>query len=217
MKNKLNISIILIIVSVIQLFGSEFRTVKGKVVDDKNEVLIGARIEEYKNGLNYVHSDVNGEFEIVIPKIEGIVLRVTYGCNEFYDVLYEIKEEDKYLRIEGYTKKANRRTKKIKRKLKKKKNENDSFFMYFKEGLNTNSSGIRSQIVKLGLLLLDWNHLKITAYQESVDNGNKLLDFAEKELLKINASLIIEREIRINKEDNFDKKIVKVKFNKDGR
>lgn len=125
MKNKFIISAILIIISTAQLFGSDFRTVKGKVVDNKDEVFIGATIEEYGNGLNYVNSDVNGEFEIIIPKTEIVVLRVAYGCSAFYDVLYEIETEDNYVRIEAYTKKADKKTKKIRRKLKKQKEENN--------------------------------------------------------------------------------------------
>jgi hypothetical protein len=113
MKNKFIISTIIIIISTIQLFGNGFRIVKGKVVDNKDEVFIGAQIEEYKNGLNYVNSDINGEFEIVIPQKETVILRITYGCSAFYDVLYEVKAEDTYVRIEAYTKKADKKTKKI--------------------------------------------------------------------------------------------------------
>ena len=215
MKIKFIISTILIIVSTIQLFGNEFRIVKGKVVDNKDEVFIGAKIEEYKNGLNYVNSDINGEFEIVIPKKESVILKVTYGCSAFYDVLYKVKAEDKYVRIEAYTKQADKKTKKIRRKLKRQKEENYSFYIQFNEGLSTKSSEIRSQIIKFGLLFPDWNDLKITAYQDSEESANKLLDFAEKELLKINTSLKMEREVQINREENLDKKIVKVELKKE--
>jgi hypothetical protein len=215
MKNKFIISTIIIIISTIQLFGNGFRIVKGKVVDNKDEVFIGAQIEEYKNGLNYVNSDINGEFEIVIPQKETVILRITYGCSAFYDVLYEVKAEDTYVRIEAYTKKADKKTKKIRRKIKKQKEENYSFFIRFDEGLNTKSSDIRSQIIKFGLLFPDWNTLKITAYQESEESGNELLDFAEKELLKINTLLKMEREVQINRGENLDKKIVKVEFKKE--
>lgn len=217
MKNKNIIATIIIIISTIQLFGNEYRIVKGKVADNTEEVLIGAQIEEYKNGLNYVISDINGEFEIVIPKKESIVLRVTYGCSTFYDVLYEVKAEDKYVRIETYTKKADKKTKKIRRKLKNQKVENYSFFIRFDKGLNTQSSKIKSQIIKFGLLFPDWNNLKIIAYQESEEIGNEFLEYAEKELLKINSSLIIERVVQINREENLNLKLIKVVFKKEVR
>ena len=215
MKSNLIISTIIIIISTTQLFGNEFRIVKGIVVDNKDEVFIGAQIEEYKNGLNYVNSDINGEFEIVVPQKETVILRITYGCSSFYDVLYEVKTEDNYVRIEAYTKRADKKTKKIRRKLKKQKEENYSFFIRFDKGLNTKGLDIRSQIIKFGLLFPDWNKLKITAYQESEESGNELLDFAEKELLKINTFLKMEREVQINREENLDKKIVKVEFKKE--
>ncbi len=215
MKNKFIISTILIIISIVQLFGNAFRIVQGKVVDNKDEVFIGAQIEEYKNGLNNVNSDINGEFEIAIPEKESVILRVTYGCSAFYDVLYEVKAEDTYVRIEGYTKKSDKQTKRIRQKLKKQKNENYSFLIRFDEGLNTKSSEIRSQIIKFGLLFSDWNNLKITAYQESEESGNELLDFVEKELLKINYGLKMEREVQVNREGNLDRKIVKVEFKKE--
>ncbi|HHB51440.1 MAG TPA: hypothetical protein ENK75_00105 [Saprospiraceae bacterium] len=71
-------STILILCTAIQLSGSEFRVIRGLLTDDRGEILIGATIFEYGNMMNFVLSDVNGEFEIKIPKQEEVVLRITY-------------------------------------------------------------------------------------------------------------------------------------------
>lgn len=205
------ISTIIILFSTIQLFGNEFRILKGKLIGNEGEVFIGAKIEEYKNGLNYVLSDINGEFEIVIPNKSSVIIRVTFGCSSFHDVLYEVKAEHNYAIVELFTKQAEKNTKRIKRKFKN-KIEKNYFFIRFDEGLKTKSLAIRDQISKFGLLFQDWNHLKIIAYQETGERANEFLDVAEKELFKISARLRVDRATQISKDENPNKRIVKVIF-----
>jgi len=61
---------------------------------------------------------MDGEFELAIPKKDKVLLRFTYGCSAFYDVLYEVGKEEYFLKIYTFTKAADRNTRKIRRKLK---------------------------------------------------------------------------------------------------
>jgi len=100
------------------LFCQETRIIKGVVTEGNNETLIGARVEEYGNIQNYALTNLNGVFELTIPKKNKVLLRFTYGCSVFYDVLYEIDKEEDYLNIDAYTKSVDRNTRRIRRKLK---------------------------------------------------------------------------------------------------
>lgn len=205
MAFRIIISAIFIFLSTIPIFGNEFRIIKGKVIDDTGEIMIGAEIQEYNNELNSVMSDANGEFELIIPNKRSIV-RVIYGCSSFYEVLHEVKPNDTYVTIQSYTKKTDKETKRLKKKFKSNQKENPYFFIRLHP-----KTEIRSQIIKFKLLFPDWNNLKTIAYQESLENGHKFLDIVEKELLNINSSLKLEREVRI-RESALDTKIVKVEF-----
>ena len=216
MKNRIIISIVLIITSVVQLFGNDFRTVKGKIVVNQNEGFYGARIEVYGNTKNAVYSNENGEFEIVVPKTEKVILTIvsTVHCS-FNFFLYEVELENKYVKIEIFTAEANKRTQKIRQQQISKKRKNDTFYIELKNNANTERLAIRKQVIKFSLLFPNWNNLKLTVYQESEKEANSVINLVKEELLIINSNLIFEKEIKINTDDNFDKGLVKVKFKKE--
>lgn len=110
-------SIILFLFIGSSLFGQESRVIRGVVMTD-NEVLIGASIFEYGNEDNYVMTNMEGIFEMNIPKREKVVLEVTYGCSAFLQVLYEVDKKEEFLTFDISYKTAKRRTKKILRRLK---------------------------------------------------------------------------------------------------
>lgn len=210
MALRLIISAVFILLSTIPIFGNEFRIIKGKVIDDTGEIMIGAEIQEYNNELNAVISDANGEFEIIIPNKRSII-RVIYGCSSFYEVLQEVKPNETYVIIQSYTKKTDKKTKRLKKKFKSNQKENPYFLIRYEEGLKPKTD-IKTQILQYQLLFIDWDNSKIIAFQESSESGHKLLDIVEKELLCSYPNLQLEREVIINKEKNLARKIVKVEF-----
>jgi hypothetical protein len=119
------ISVSVILISVAQLSASDFRIIKGIVTDDQNDVLIGATIEEYGNRANQTLSDLNGHFEISIPKKDKVILRVTYGCSAS-EVLVEVLPQDDFVRIVAFDKQSFRNTKAIRRKWKRTQKKNDT-------------------------------------------------------------------------------------------
>lgn len=118
MVRFLILSLLLFLITSFSLFGQETRVIKGIVTYEVNEVLIGATVQEFGNSQNYSLTNVAGEFELTIPQKDKVVLRFTYGCSAFYEVLYEVDKEEDYLKIDTYTKSTDRNTKKIRRKLK---------------------------------------------------------------------------------------------------
>ncbi len=121
MIKLLNLILLLFFTTPFFLFSQETRVIKGVVTEEKNNVLIGATVQEYDSMLNYAITDLNGAFELTIPHKDKVLLRFTYGCSAFYDVLYEVDKEEDYLKIYTYTKSTDRNTRKIRRKLKLKK------------------------------------------------------------------------------------------------
>lgn len=119
------ISALVILISAIELSASDFRKIKGIVTDDQNEVLIGATIEEYGNRTNQTVSDLNGHFEISIPKKDKVILRVTYGCSSS-EVLVEVLPQDDFVTIIAFDKQSIRKTKAIRRKWKRTQKKNDT-------------------------------------------------------------------------------------------
>lgn len=142
----------MILISAAQLSAGDFRKVKGLVTDDQNEVLIGAIIEEFGNRANQTLSDLHGYFEMSIPKKDKVILRVTYGCSAYSEVLVEVLPQDDFVRIVAFDKQAIRNTKAIRRKLKRTQKKNDTghlFTMSFIENttfvthLNTTETAIK--------------------------------------------------------------------------
>ena len=119
------ISVSVILISASELSASDFRKIRGIVTDDQNEVLIGATIEEYGNRANQTLSDLNGHFEISIPKKDKVILRVTYGCSAS-EVLVEVLPQDDFIRIVAFDKQSFRNTKAIRRKWKRTQKKNDT-------------------------------------------------------------------------------------------
>ncbi len=120
MIGKIVFSIMTFLLLTTSLVGQETRVIKGVVMTD-NEVLIGASVFEYGNEENYVMTNIEGTFEINIPKKEKVVLEVTYGCSAFLQVLYEVDEREEFLTFDISYKTAKRRTKKILKRLKQRR------------------------------------------------------------------------------------------------
>ena len=91
--------LLLFLITSFSLFGQETRVIKGFVMEGKNEVLIGASVQEFGNIQNYSLTNIDGEFELTIPKKDKVIFRIIYGCSAFYEVLYEVSKEEDYVKI----------------------------------------------------------------------------------------------------------------------
>lgn len=121
MIKLLKLTLLLLFSTPFFLLSQETRVIKGVVIEGEKDTLIGATVQEYGNIQNYALTNLDGEFELTIPQKDKVLLRFTYGCSAFYDVLYEVDKEEDYLKIYTYTKSTDRNTRKIRRKLKLKK------------------------------------------------------------------------------------------------
>ena len=68
MVEFLNLNLFLLFTTPFLFFSQDTRVVKGIVTEGKNEILIGARVEEYGNIQNYTLTNIDGAFEITSPK-----------------------------------------------------------------------------------------------------------------------------------------------------
>ena len=99
MARFLTLTLLLLFTISFSLFGQKTRVIKGIVTEGKNEVLVGATVQEFGNNQNYSLTNLNGEFELIIPEKDNVMLRFTFGCSAFYDVLYEVDKAEDYLKI----------------------------------------------------------------------------------------------------------------------
>ena len=113
MQCKFILAIFLVSVAVSDSLAFGIRTIKGIVVSNDNEVLIGASVVENDNLLNNTLTNIKGEFELSIPDKEMVVIQISYGCSAFYDILYEISRAETFVTIVAYAEETDQNTNRI--------------------------------------------------------------------------------------------------------